>query len=376
MTKRQVTVNCLGSFEVSVGNGLPIAIRSERSRALLVCLAVEKDAWTRERLSFLLWADGRGHRPRSNLRQQLLALRHDLATTVAADWSHGDRIKLPSKIGTDIEVFRDAIQRGDHLTAVRIYRGDLFADARLKNSVFREWLLKWQYELRSDAFRSLLFLLRSSTIKADKRKFVAQRLVTLDPACEEAHQALIHLHLDQGDLALAVEQYRLLSEALKSCGREPSSQSSAAIAGAVGSSSSKPQPLGNDVPSAAWIAEINRQHDVAAPPNPRLMAPVRSKPSIATLPFVDLSPSRLRNDAVADGLTEEVAMALTRVPGLFVTARQSVMVYKRSSLDIRRITAELGIRYALGACPSNPKLARLVEGNSGMRLLSKPRWNN
>lgn len=30
----------------------------------------------------------------------------------------------------------------------------------------------------------------------------------------------------------------------------------------------------------------------------------------------------------------------------------------------------------LGACPSNPKLARLVEGNSGMRLLSKPRWNN
>ena len=319
MVKRQVAVNCLGSFEVSGRNGLPIPIRSERSRALLVCLAVEKDAWTRQRLSFLLWADGRGPRPRSNLRQQLLALRHDLATTVAADWSRGDRIELPSQIATDIEVFRDAIQRGDHLTAVSIYRGDLFADASLKNSVFREWLLKWQCELRSDAFRSLLFLLRSPTTKVDEKKIIAQRLVTLDPACEEAHQALIHLHLDQGHLALAVEQYRLLSEALKPRGREPSSQSSAAIAGAVGSSSAKPQPLGNDLPSAAWIAEINRQHDVAAPPNPRLMAPVRSKPSIATLPIVDLSPSRLRNDAVADGLTEEMAMALTRVPGLFVT---------------------------------------------------------
>jgi TolB-like protein len=127
------------------------------------------------------------------------------------------------------------------------------------------------------------------------------------------------------------------------------------------------------VPSAAWIAEINRQHDVAAPPNPRLMAPIPSKPSIATLPFADLSSSRLRNDAVADGLTEEVAMALTRVPGLFVTARQSVMVYKRSSLDIRRITAELGIRYALeGSVEMRDQQlrinVRLIDGETGLHL--------
>ncbi|PDT74296.1 BTAD domain-containing putative transcriptional regulator [Bradyrhizobium sp. C9] len=373
MIMRKVTVNCLGNLEVSDGSGLSIPIRSERSRALLACLAVERDNWTRERLSYLLWKNGKSHRARSNLRQQLLSLRHDLVITAAADWSQGDRVELPAQVGTDIELFREAVQRGDHATAVRTYRGDLFEDANIKNSVFQEWLAKWRLEFRQDACRSLLCLLRLSTTGPTERKLFAKRLITLDPTCEEAQQSLIHFYLDQGDVALAIEQYRTFAEALKSCGRTPSYQSSATIGRALGSLQPTQQALDSEGQPATWIAEINRQHDVAAPPNPRLMAPIQGRPSIAVLPFVDRGLGRFRNEVIADGLTEELAMALARVPGLFVTACQSSMVYKRSSLDVRRIAAELGVRYVLEGSVEIRGVqlrinVRLIDGETGLHI--------
>ncbi len=67
-------------------------------------------------------------------------------------------------------------------------------------------------------------------------------------------------------------------------------------------------------------------------------------PSIAVLPFAT-------DDGVetyfADGLVEEVITSLSRVSGLFVIARNSSFAYRGKSLDLRRIAAELGVRYLL-----------------------------
>lgn len=70
------------------------------------------------------------------------------------------------------------------------------------------------------------------------------------------------------------------------------------------------------------------------------------EPSIAVLPFVDLS-AVSEQGAFADGLTEDLITDLSRVPGLFVIARNSSFAYKGRAMDVRTIASELGVRYLL-----------------------------
>ncbi|NSY41490.1 adenylate/guanylate cyclase domain-containing protein [Leisingera sp. ANG59] len=76
-------------------------------------------------------------------------------------------------------------------------------------------------------------------------------------------------------------------------------------------------------------------------------APARpGKPSVAVLAFDNLS-SDPEQDYFADGITEDIITGLSRVPWLFVIARNSSFSYKGLSVDIRRIGRELGVRYVL-----------------------------
>jgi adenylate cyclase len=79
---------------------------------------------------------------------------------------------------------------------------------------------------------------------------------------------------------------------------------------------------------------------------PRLALPMPDKPSIAVLPFANLSGDP-EQDFVADGLTEDIITGLARLSWLFVIARNSTFVYKGKSIDVRRVARELGVRYVL-----------------------------
>ena len=70
------------------------------------------------------------------------------------------------------------------------------------------------------------------------------------------------------------------------------------------------------------------------------------KPSIAVLPFADLSPGK-DQDYFCDGMVEEVVAALTRFPALFVIAGRSGLAYRGDKRPPREIAAELGVRYLL-----------------------------
>ncbi|QKC93967.1 adenylate cyclase [Mesorhizobium sp. NZP2298] len=74
--------------------------------------------------------------------------------------------------------------------------------------------------------------------------------------------------------------------------------------------------------------------------------PLPDKPSIAVLPFVNLS-NDPEQEAFADGLTEDLITDLSRAPGLFVIARNSTFAYKGKAMDVRTIAEELGVRYLL-----------------------------
>jgi TolB-like protein len=79
-------------------------------------------------------------------------------------------------------------------------------------------------------------------------------------------------------------------------------------------------------------------------PKPALTLP--NKPSVAVLPFVNLS-SDPEQEYFADGVVEDITMALSRFHWLFVIARNSSFTYKGRPVDVKQVGRELGVRYVL-----------------------------
>jgi TolB-like protein len=74
--------------------------------------------------------------------------------------------------------------------------------------------------------------------------------------------------------------------------------------------------------------------------------PLPDKPSIAVLPFDNLSGDR-EQEYFADGIVEELITALSRMRWLFVIARNSSFAYKGRAIDVKQVGRELGVRYLL-----------------------------
>ena len=70
------------------------------------------------------------------------------------------------------------------------------------------------------------------------------------------------------------------------------------------------------------------------------------KPSIAVLPFVNMSEDP-KQEFLCDGMTEEIITALSKVPRLFVIARNSTFTYKGKPVKVKQVSEELGVRYVL-----------------------------
>ena len=71
-----------------------------------------------------------------------------------------------------------------------------------------------------------------------------------------------------------------------------------------------------------------------------------AQPSIAVLPFVNMSDDP-KQDYFCDGLTEDIITGLSKIPRLFVIARNSVFTYKGKPVKIRQVGQELGVHYVL-----------------------------
>jgi adenylate cyclase len=74
--------------------------------------------------------------------------------------------------------------------------------------------------------------------------------------------------------------------------------------------------------------------------------PLPDKPSLAVLPFQNLSGDP-EQEYFADGMVEEVTTAISRLPWLFVIARNSSFTYKGRAVDVKQVARELGVRYVL-----------------------------
>ncbi len=86
--------------------------------------------------------------------------------------------------------------------------------------------------------------------------------------------------------------------------------------------------------------------DATRPAAPVAELPLPDKPSIVVLPFVNMSADAEQSYFV-DGLTEDLITDLSKVPELFVIARNSSFAYKGRSIDVRQIARELGVTNVL-----------------------------
>src|SRR6185369_12043327 len=99
-----------------------------------------------------------------------------------------------------------------------------------------------------------------------------------------------------------------------------------------------------------FVGQVQEARGDAAPDNkiepPKSSLTLPTRPSVVVLPFVNLSLDP-EQEYFADGVVEDITMALSRFHWLFVIARNSSFTYQSRAVDVKQVGRELGVRYAL-----------------------------
>ena len=122
----------------------------------------------------------------------------------------------------------------------------------------------------------------------------------------------------------------------------------------------------------SWNIYLQQSSKVEPASAEKMAFPLPDKPSIAVLPFDNLSGDP-EQDYFSDGLTEEIITALSKVPEIFVIARNSVFTYKGKPVKVKQVAEELGVRYVLEGSirKAEDKIritAQLIDALSGHHL--------
>lgn len=127
--------------------------------------------------------------------------------------------------------------------------------------------------------------------------------------------------------------------------------------------------IGNRPDGGDWIATVPRIGYRLHCDGPRM---ANEAPSIAALPFQNVSGDP-EQEYFADGITDDLITALSRLRGFFVIARNSTFAYKGKTPDVRQVARELGVRYVLEGSvrKAGDRLrvtAQLIEASTGNHI--------
>jgi len=109
-----------------------------------------------------------------------------------------------------------------------------------------------------------------------------------------------------------------------------------------------------------------------AVPDQEISLPLPNKPSLAVLPFANLSADS-KQDYFSDGLTMDIMTALVKIPGLFLISEISMFSYKSKAPSIRELGGQLGVSHVLdgGVRKEGDRIritARLLETTTGRQV--------
>jgi TolB-like protein/Tfp pilus assembly protein PilF len=352
----------LGGFEARRVDGSAIGISAKKSRALLAYLALTGGrTHQRGKLADLLWSDRGDKQARDSLRQALAELRDALADVhPAALTTDHDLVSLaPAAVDVDALRFAELAGRDsaeELRCAAALYDGDLLDSVDVHDATFEDWLSRERQRYRELMVATLKKLLPHET--GAVARAVAQRMLTLDPLEEAGHRALMCLYAAAGDFAAALRQYDTCRATLK---RElditPSPETEAQH------QQIRDQSIARPGSARAAVAAADM-------PQPATSSP--SKPSVAVLPFRNLSGDP-GQQYFSDGITEDIITELSRFRLLTVIGRDSSFQYRDKSVHVTDIGRDLGVEYVVeGSVRMAGKrirvTAQLIEAGSGNHL--------
>jgi adenylate cyclase len=95
-----------------------------------------------------------------------------------------------------------------------------------------------------------------------------------------------------------------------------------------------------------WKLYIRPTPPIEVASKEKMAFPLPDKPSIAVLPFVNMSDDA-KQEYFSDGMTEDLITDLSKLSGLLVIARNSTFTYKGKPIKVKQVAEELGVRYVL-----------------------------
>ena len=362
------SLTLLGGFELRLTDGAVADLPGQKDRALLAVLATASaDEHSRERLAALLWSEHGDRQARDSLKQTLVRLRRCLGG-IEGGVLRTDRQSIAldrAMVDVDVLAFERLVREGTLASLTRateIYRGDLLQDLAIRDPAFEDWLLVERQRLSQLFERALAGLMSQALAVGDRERAAeaARRLLQVDPLSEAAYYTLMQVHADEGQTAQALKLYKIFRDRL------------------YGEMGVQPEPatkaLRDRIRARRTTAAASAEPapTSASPATDREDPPAADKPSIAVLPFVNLSGDPEQR-YFSDGITDDIITELSRFRTLFVVARNSSFQYRGGALDMVRIGRELGVRYL---CEGSVRHigervrvgAQLIEAASGTHL--------
>lgn len=304
-----------GGFRLISADGSEIRISGRKGRALVAIVASSLGlSVSRAKLIGLLWGDRGEQQAADSLRQQLALLRKDLAPGADAILAiHDDQVGLAEQaIDIDVKAIREAMVRGDIAEASRRYGGQLLEGLDLGNQAFEEWLSAQRHELTNTMTEVLTRV--AELEHGTARIAIAQRLVDLDPLRETSHRALISSAIAAGEAALARKHYDACAAMLqRELGVKP------------------------DPETTALLDELAHK--------PISRATIASMPSIAVLPFANLSDAADQK-FFSEGVSADIATELHRFRSAIVRAVTSTTTSSDADAPLTRGKA-LGVNFVV-----------------------------
>jgi DNA-binding SARP family transcriptional activator len=325
----RIQLNLFGGFHAAHADGTEISLTARKGEALVAYLALnQSQRQTRERLAALLWGDRFEEQARHSLRQTVLAIRKALADEDASIVvSEGDFLLFDREgIEVDALEFHKLVREGSQASftrAIALYTGDLLEGMTTKAAGFDEWLSSERVRYRDMAIDALSTVMQQQAEQGESEAALAttQRLLSIDPANEDAHRLAMQLYDGSGRRSAALRQYRIYVDTLRNeFDAEPDSHMVRLNAKIQAREQERGSPQEIISPGAATAQKVpGADLDEVNLPSPE-------KPSIIVVPFKDLTNDDLQQ-GLAYAITEGIATALSMVPVLTVSAPSSTPAF-------------------------------------------------
>jgi DNA-binding SARP family transcriptional activator/tetratricopeptide (TPR) repeat protein/TolB-like protein len=204
-------LHVLGTLDLRTADGVPVdsVLAHPRMAALLVALVLARPHGfqRRDRLCAMFWPDSDDAHARGALSQALTRLRRAIGASAVESRGAEEVRVVPGTVACDALAFQNAVEGGDHLTAVSLYGGTLLPGFHVRDADgFEEWLEDERARLRNLAGASSRKLMRQLVASGHftDAGSTALQAPPLEAVSEQVMRELVQALIDRGDAVGAV----------------------------------------------------------------------------------------------------------------------------------------------------------------------------